>query len=166
MRDLSYILRHTRPDCMDEYGWVPIPYLIQKIGTSKINLLMCVDDDSKNRFEVDTSENKVRARYGHTNGVEIHRSYPKANIIDGWKHATWYESYIYIQKDGFLRKMSRDCVHFANNAHCLRKRPVVLELRPCKTHTDLIASNLFKASDTVAISTIDIPVCCLHVVEG
>lgn len=147
MRYLSYILRHTRNCEMTEDGWVQLSRLADFMQKPFIVLRSAILNDSKNRFELDGD--RVRARYGHSNQIYI--EYPIASRECQWFHATSYKAWEQIKEDGFLRKMNRNAVHFANDLRYLRPRPVILRL----VYDDTI--DLRQASATVAICKHDIP---------
>lgn len=155
MRYLSYLLRHTRSCEMTEDGWVQLSHLADFMQKPIVVLRGAIIDDPKNRFELDG--NRVRARYGHSN--KIHIEYPIASHECQWFHATSYKAWEQIKEEGFLRKMNRDAVHFANDIRYLRPRPVILRL-----HYDT-SIDLRQASTTVAICKHDIPITNIVYIE-
>lgn len=76
---LSLVLRH-RPDSigitLDDNGWVEIPALLSALterGTAitRDDLLRVVANNDKQRFELDASADRIRARQGHSVEVEL-----------------------------------------------------------------------------------------------
>lgn len=148
-KKLSYLLRHSEHPSID--GWIPVPFLIANYGFSRKGLQNIVEHDEKQRCEFSEEQDKVRARYGHTNHVHIHYepSVPPAKLY----HGTSQKSVERIMSEG-LKKMSRQYVHLSEtieNAVKVGSRhgnPVVIEVNAQKMAEN---GHLFYSVDPCAI---------------
>ena len=78
-RRLSFVLRH-RPDSiglqLDAAGWVEVDTLLSALAqhgrsVPRSALQRCVDTNDKQRFELSTDGQRIRARQGHSVPVEL-----------------------------------------------------------------------------------------------
>lgn len=165
MRALSRFLRHAPPLDMDDGGWVPVTTLAALLRVDPQDILNAVDMDGKARMEYDRTHTLVRARYGHS--IPLPRvawmDHPMKLPPEGAKvmHATTHANWEKIQKDGYLRPMNRQAVHFSIDKKLLRNRPVVLLLDVNAATKDGIS--LYWATDKIVVSPHNIPTKYLHV---
>ena len=128
LKQLSYILRHNSPCKIDDYGWCLIEDLLPFINITRYQLEQIVINDNKNRFEI--LNNYIRACQGHTIKLKtpIIKEIDISHNIKFAYHATKEETWIKIQKDGYLMPMNRMHIHFATNINHMRNLPIVLSL--------------------------------------
>jgi len=128
---LSWILRHGLKDHeIDEHGWCTLDVLRQYRPFSMDELQQIVDTDSKQRFELQIHEQKIRAVQGHSIGkvqdamnIEIHswdafcqHFGPTPKVI----HGTYKRHLTSIQQHG-LQRMQRNYIHFTTDRSKCRK---------------------------------------------
>lgn len=66
---LAYMLRHDPSSSnitLSEDGYVPVNAVVEVLHVTRDELALLVGADTKNRFEVDATGTKVRARQGHS----------------------------------------------------------------------------------------------------
>lgn len=161
MRGFSKLMRHMRHPDMDESGWLPLETICECLHVSEAQVIQAVDTDNKGRMEYDAVRARVRARYGHSIRLErpgwlCHRvEWDEIMGVD-IMHATSWEAWDMIKKDGMLRPMNRDTVHFATDMRFVRKRPCVLllEIEKCKDATHI---NMYWATQYVIVCPTPVP---------
>jgi putative RNA 2'-phosphotransferase len=113
-KELSFRLRHKPDDLeMDEYGWVLIEKLLNKIeGLSKEELLKIVKENNKQRFSISEDDLSIKANQGHSIPIkfELSPSKPPRFLY----HGTSYDAFKTIKDEG-LKKMNRHHVHLTDN---------------------------------------------------
>jgi putative RNA 2'-phosphotransferase len=71
---LCLILRHNPGKVgltLDENGWAFVEELVKKTSISQSLLMHIVEKDTKNRYELNASRTKIRARQGHSLPVDL-----------------------------------------------------------------------------------------------
>lgn len=167
MKGLAKLLRHTKLECMDDEGWVPLSYVATILHVSEEDIIKEVGDKSKKkRFEVsEPLHNKIRARYGHsiTLSTPPWKQFPvyiDANSLYNVMHTTTEANWGVIQKDGYLRPMNRMTIHFATDYSLLRKHPIVLHLDMERAVEHGIS--LYWATDNIIVCPAPIHVSFIH----
>ncbi|MFJ8528659.1 RNA 2'-phosphotransferase [Bacillus sp. NPDC094106] len=175
---LCKILRHSPSQfhvTLDEYGYAPIEEILNAIRSderwsnliSKEIILKVVKTDEKQRYKLDSTGTKIKARYGHSIEVKSdevqNRTLPEILY-----HGTGIEHLHSIQKLGLL-PMKRTNVHLSETTHFANKSakrnqyPLLLEV------DTIVAKDLgvtFEyAGDEVWLSS-PIPSDCLTVVTS
>lgn len=167
---LSYVLRHNPNDLeMNEEGFVPIQQVLKKIqkkfpdvDRSFIERLI---HEGNTRFQL--KENQIRALYGHSIPVKIHRNKDFQDTI--LYHGTSEKAAKKIIKEG-LKPKGRNKVHLSTSIqeairvgkrHC--KNPVILFIDAKKVIEKGIS--IEKATDKVFLSDY-IPPECIFKKEG
>lgn len=110
---LSYLLRHSPESgnlVLDEQGWVGVDEVLASTGMSREDLQAAVDQNDKNRFELDGD--RIRARQGHSVSVDLGLEpvVPPAVLY----HGTAREALPAIFASG-LSPMSRQHVHLSSS---------------------------------------------------
>ncbi len=118
-RSLSLWLRHKPENIgiiIDKQGWTNIVELIKK-GSSKIeftidDLKQVVEENDKQRFEIDLDNDLIRASQGHSINVDIkYDEYiPDGSVF----HGTTLENIESIKKEGLISG-NRQHVHLSKN---------------------------------------------------
>lgn len=117
---LSYVLRH-RPDSvgltLKEGGWTNVDLLCKAMSNSgrvitREILEQVVADNDKQRFEFDSSQDRIRARQGHS--VEIDLLYDPVEPPDVLYHGTAKHKLESIFETGLI-KGNRHHVHMSTN---------------------------------------------------
>jgi putative RNA 2'-phosphotransferase len=144
---LAYLLRH-QPEAlnldMDRAGWVRVDALLRGVQArdaswTRERLEQIVRQSEKNRFALDASGDRIRARYGHSVAVDL--GYDPAVPPDVLFHGTPAASVDAICSEG-LRPMSRQQVHLSEEVAAARKvarrrgHPVVLRIDAREMHAD------------------------------
>lgn len=71
---LSYLLRHSPESgnlVLDSQGWVSVEAVLTSTGMSREDLQAAVEQNDKNRFELDPVRDSIRARQGHSVEVDL-----------------------------------------------------------------------------------------------
>ena len=138
-RFLSLVLRH-RPDTigltLDAAGWVEVDALLAGCLASgrrldRAGLIELVRTNDKQRFELSTDGERIRASQGHS--VEVDLAYASATPPDVLWHGTVARVLPLIRADGLL-PMQRHHVHLsadrttAERVGARRGTPVLLEV--------------------------------------
>lgn len=137
---LSLVLRH-KPETigidLDENGWIDIDLLIQKVNEHgrKINrkeLYFIVENNSKKRFALDETTNKIRANQGHS--LNINLGFEAIQPPEILYHGTAQRFEDSIINSG-IEKRNRHHVHLsaekstAKNVGQRHGKPIILEVR-------------------------------------
>ncbi|MDF9599615.1 RNA 2'-phosphotransferase [Bacillus cereus] len=175
---LCKILRHSPSQfhvSLDEYGYAPIDELLNAISSNEkwanlVNvemILEVVKTDEKQRYKLDSTGTKIKARYGHSIAVKSDEEQNRV-LPDILYHGTGMEHLDSIQNLGLL-PMKRVNVHlsettfFANKSAKRNQFPVLLKV------DTIMAKNLgvtFEyAGDEVWLSSLT-PSDCLTVVTS
>lgn len=142
---LSLILRHQPAIIgivLDEYGWVEVEILLQKMAESNRQITIdvlrqVVANNDKKRFTFNDDGTKIRANQGHS--IAVNLDLPKQIPPKVLYHGTAQRFINSIQKQG-LQKRNRQHVHLSDNietATMVGKRHgevVVLEIAAEKMH--------------------------------
>ncbi|GAB1266729.1 RNA 2'-phosphotransferase [Aurantivibrio infirmus] len=113
---LSFILRHKPDDIgleLDESGWASIAELIEKSNKYNISreiLDIVVETNDKQRFAIDSKNNRIRANQGHSIDVEL--SLTAVEPPDYLLHGTATRFEQSIMSNG-LSKQKRHHVHLS-----------------------------------------------------
>ncbi|OEU96055.1 RNA 2'-phosphotransferase [Streptomyces oceani] len=146
----KYLARHLRHDpqrigiTLDARGWVPVEELLRAAAQhgfrfSRAELAEVVADNDKQRYSLDTSQDRIRANQGHSVPVELDLAATRPP--DWLYHGTSARSVAAIQKEG-LRPMNRHAVHLSPRRETARRvgtrrgRPVVLPVAAADMHRD------------------------------
>lgn len=116
-RLLSYYLRHSY-ELVDKKGWANIDDILNKIKCSLEELMLIVDTNDKQRFELSEDKKKIRARQGHSIDVdvELEEAKPTSDLYHGTS-SYYLDS---ILKNG-INKKDRLFVHLADSIDLARK---------------------------------------------
>ncbi len=113
---LALILRHKPEEIgltLDQNGWADVNTLVNLSKITKDELDQIVSTDNKNRYEYNEDKTKIRARQGHSIGVDLGL---EAKVpLDTLYHGTSSENYKMIQHTGGISRMSRDYVHLSKD---------------------------------------------------
>ncbi len=118
-KTISYWLRHNPEDQnlnMDSEGWVDLDKVItvlnQNITEISLNEIIEIDNSSdKKRWEIDLSNNKIRATHGHSVNIELTNfQIPPEKLY----HGTKIENIKSILSSG-IEKRERQFVHLSQN---------------------------------------------------
>ncbi len=136
---LSYVLRHHPESIglvLDAQGWADINILLDKCAAKNIlfdreDLVQLVAQNDKQRFAIDTANNKIRANQGHSIRIDagLEPELPPAVLY----HGTAKQFLPAILEQG-LQKQNRLHVHLsqdivtARNVGSRRGVPVVLQV--------------------------------------
>lgn len=136
---LSYVLRHHPESidlALDEQGWADIDILLEKCATKNVlfdreDLMKLVAQNDKQRFAIDTENNKIRANQGHSIRIDagLQPEVPPAVLY----HGTAARFLSSILEEG-LQKQNRLHVHLSQEIATARNVggrhgvPVVLEV--------------------------------------
>lgn len=161
MRGFSKLMRHVRHPEMDDSGWLPLQSICEWLRVSEDQVVQAVVNDKKGRMEYDSLRERVRARYGHS--IELVRP-PWLRYHVEWDnvlgvdimHATSWEAWDMIKKDGVLRPMNRMTVHFATDKRFVRNRPCVLALDVEKCKEDGVT--MYWATQHVVVCPYPVPI--------
>ncbi|MFB6457881.1 RNA 2'-phosphotransferase [Chitinophaga sp. Hz27] len=160
---LSYILRHDPASIgleLDSQGWADVNVLLQKAG-KKITfdeMQEIVATCEKQRFSLDTTNNRIRANQGHSISVEL--GLQPQEPPEFLYHGTASRTIQLIKTDG-LKKMSRHHVHLSLDKEMATKVgarhgfPAILTIRSGQMHRD---GYLFYCSDNNVWLTDAVPV--------
>jgi putative RNA 2'-phosphotransferase len=111
---LSYLLRHEPEDLdMNIQGWVSVDKLIDKLDITLEELTKETELDDKQRFDLDLSNNKIRANQGHSIEwveLDLERKEPPTFLFHGTKE----ESVKSIRKEG-MKKQTRNHIHLSTD---------------------------------------------------
>lgn len=111
-KQLSFLLRHDTEYKFDEHGYREVSDLIENHGFSIEELVEIVETNDKQRYEFDSSKNKIRARQGHS--ININIDLKEMTPPDFLYHGTATRFLDSIYKDG-IKKMSRNYVQLSEN---------------------------------------------------
>ena len=162
---LSLLLRH-KPEAlqlnMDKNGWVNVDELLEKLQKSgkKVNyddLLEVVANNNKKRFKLDTENNRIRAKQGHSIAIdaELPEKTPPAILY----HGTAQKNLESIQKEG-LKSRSRLHVHLSKDEETAilvgqrHGEPIILEI---DCHQMLAQGHTFYLSENGVWLTNQVP---------
>jgi putative RNA 2'-phosphotransferase len=138
-KSLSYWLRHA-PDAgqitLDSNGWTPVAAIRAALGrkglpNSMEALLETVADNDKQRFELSDDHSQIRARQGHSVGVDA--EWPEALPPEFLYHGTVDKFLGAIMAEG-LKPMARHHVHLSPDVETAikvgsrRGKPVILKV--------------------------------------
>ncbi|MFK8008324.1 MAG: RNA 2'-phosphotransferase [Saprospiraceae bacterium] len=144
---LSLVLRH-KPETigikLDEQGWVDIDILIQKVNDfgkkmTKEELYFTVENNSKKRFAIDESNNKIRANQGHS--IDVNLGFEPIQPPEVLFHGTARRFLKSIYENG-LEKRNRHHVHLsadkitAVSVGQRHGKPIILEVKALDMHKD------------------------------
>lgn len=131
-KKLSYGLRH-QPEALgielDDQGWTDISILLDKMSITREELEYVVEHNSKKRFAIDESNNRIRANQGHS--VAINLGLVQKTPPDQLYHGTTQKHYGQIATEG-LKKMSRNHVHLSEDIETAKQvgsrhgKPIIL----------------------------------------
>lgn len=138
-RTLSRVLRHDPAAAgvsLDDAGWASVPELLagladRGVTVTRDELVAVVAGSDKQRFELDTVTDRIRARQGHTVPVDL--GLAPATPPPVLYHGTPARNVASILRDG-LRRGQRHHVHLspdeetAHRVGARRGNPVVLEV--------------------------------------
>ena len=131
---ISYLLRHNPEELiMDINGYVYINDLLNKLNISFNELDSIVQENNKQRFSYNYTNEKIRANQGHTiKGLELNfKEVTDENLC--LYHGTSIENYEKIKLFG-LSPMLRNYVHLTDNIETAKQTG----LRHCKNKSELI----------------------------
>lgn len=122
---MSYLLRHNPEDLkMDEYGFVSIKPLLNKLNITINDLESIVKDNNKQRFSFSEDKLYIRANQGHSNGLapmlklaQITAIQQDFEIYHGTSLDVWN-----IIKETSIKPMSRNYVHWTKDINLAKKR--------------------------------------------
>ena len=137
---LSLVLRHKPQTIgieLNEDGWIDIDILIQKVNDfgkslNREELYFIVENNSKKRFAIDETNNKIRANQGHS--ININLGFEPIQPPQVLYHGTATRFLESIIENG-LEKRNRHHVHLsadkntATNVGQRHGKPVILEVR-------------------------------------
>jgi putative RNA 2'-phosphotransferase len=137
-KQLSFLLRHDTEYKFDEHGYREVSDLVKNHGFTKTELIEIVETNDKQRYEFDSTKNKIRARQGHSVSinVDLKEMNPPAQLYHGTA-TRFLDSIMY----GGIKKMSRNYVQLSEDittALSVGKRhgkPVILVI-DCKKMKD------------------------------
>jgi len=113
-KKLSYLLRHNPEDLdMNIQGWVSVDKLIDRLDITLEDLEDEAKSDGKQRFDLDLSNNKMRANQGHSIEwveLDLERTEPPYYLF----HGTKKESADSIRKEG-MKKQTRNHIHLSTD---------------------------------------------------
>lgn len=163
-KTLSLWLRH-RPDqaglSLDAQGWADVDAVLAALAAKGFpgdidSLLTVVEENDKQRFELTADTARIRARQGHSVGVDLALSpaEPPAELY----HGTVERFLEAILKEG-LRKMRRHHVHLSPDVETARRvgarrgTPVILTINAAEMralgHTFYVTENRVWLTDHV-----------------
>lgn len=161
------LLRH-RPEAaglvLDRAGWVRVDDLLRgmwnKRGTkvTKELLQQVVDTNNKRRFEFNEDGTKIRARQGHSVGVDL--GYEPEAPPEILYHGTGSQNVASIRKKG-LQKRQRHAVHLsldkatAANVGSRHGKPVLLTIKARQMHDN---GHVFYLTENKVWYTDNVPV--------
>jgi len=166
------VLRHHPESeglAMDGHGWVLIAGLLRSRGArarglTRAVLERVVAENEKQRFEVDESGGRIRARQGHSVAVQL--DWKEAIPPDRLYHGTATHALASIRAEG-LRKGTRHHVHLSLDAATARRvgarhgRPAVLVIRAKEMREQgyrfFVSSNGIWLTEEVPPDFIDFP---------
>lgn len=136
---LSFLLRHDRSYQFDNMGYREVKDLIEHHGFTEKLLKDIVETNDKQRYEYNEDKTKIRARQGHSIGVDVglEEMVPPAILY----HGTASRLILSIRKIG-IDKMKRILVHLSTNYETAEGvgrrhgRPVVLEVEAKRMYDD------------------------------
>ncbi|WP_299193127.1 RNA 2'-phosphotransferase [uncultured Erythrobacter sp.] len=142
-KSLSYWLRHEPQKAginLDQQGWAPTDAILEALGkrglATDLDLLRrVVTENDKQRFEFNDDETQIRARQGHSVGVE--GAWKKANPPAKLYHGTVEKFLPAIEQEG-LTKQKRHHVHLSPDIETASKvgqrrgKPVILVIDAAK----------------------------------
>jgi putative RNA 2'-phosphotransferase len=114
-KKLSYILRHNPQSIgikMDDYGWVDVETLCEKLLIDNDYLDIVVETSDKKRFRYSDDFTKIKANQGHSEALNIKNDMEAINPPFEVYHGTKKELLDTIMKEG-LKPMSRQHVHLS-----------------------------------------------------
>ena len=145
-RELAFLLRHDADafdkGLIDSSGWRSVSEL-EKSGFTRTLLDEIVRTNDKKRYEFSQDGRKIRARQGHSIGVDVglEEAVPPETLYHGTSRKAYYES---IVREG-LRPMSRLHVHLSPDEATARKvgsrhgaDPLVIVIDAGAMHRDRI----------------------------
>ena len=142
---LSYVLRH-RPDSigiqLDDAGWAEVEHLLDGLALHGRAISMdvlreVVDTNPKRRFEFSPDNTEIRARQGHSIGVNL--GYEPVAPPEILFHGTPETSVASILETG-LEKRRRHHVHMSTDRQLMievarrRGQPVIIQIESGKMH--------------------------------
>jgi len=112
-KEISYLLRH-KPEGLDmnEYGWVFIDKLLDKLKITRSELEKIVAENNKQRFTISEDGLKIKANQGHS--IDIKLELEPIEPPEVLYHGTSMSHYKEIEKSG-LKKMQRHHVHMTES---------------------------------------------------
>lgn len=136
---LSFLLRHDRSYQFDDMGYREVKDLVEHHGFTEKLLESIVETNDKKRYEYNEDKTKIRARQGHSIGVDVglEEMVPPTILY----HGTASRLVSGIKKIG-IDKMKRILVHLSTNYETAEGvgrrhgRPVVLEVEAKRMHDD------------------------------
>ena len=136
---LSFLLRHDRSYQFDDMGYREVKDLVEHHGFTEKLLESIVETNDKKRYEYNEDKTKIRARQGHSIGVDVglEEMVPPTILY----HGTASRLVSGIKKIG-IDKMKRILVHLSTNYETAEGvgrrhgRPVVLEVEAKSMHDD------------------------------
>ena len=146
-KQLSYVLRHAPGSVgltLDAAGWVPVPELLAALEASgqpisRDDVVRVVAQSDKQRFELDPSGDRIRARQGHS--IDVDLDLPVAVPPPVLFHGTPSRNVEAILAEG-LNRGARHHVHLSADeatATAVGRRrgtPVVLRVDAAAMHRD------------------------------
>jgi putative RNA 2'-phosphotransferase len=140
---LSQLLRHNPGKLglhMDQAGWVPISELMSAFTLSE--LIKIVENDQKQRYQMDQGHTKIRATSGHSIPGIVPDLKIATNVPEELFHGTSKENLDLIYRSGALKSMNRNYIHLTSDQADAWKvgsrhgTPVVIVLDSVKMVTD------------------------------
>lgn len=109
---LAYILRHSKTIDRQFGGWISISDVMEQTGFQLNVIKEIVSMDEKGRFEIDKTNNLIRALYGHS--VHVNMGYAEVKPPSTLLHGTASYAIQQIMSDG-LNPRSRQFVHLTDD---------------------------------------------------
>lgn len=109
---LAYILRHSKTVERQFGGWVNMSDVMNQTGYQADIIKEIVRMDKKGRFEIDETNNCIRALYGHS--VKVDMGYKEVEPPSTLMHGTTPDAAQHILSDG-LSSRSRQFVHLTDD---------------------------------------------------
>lgn len=111
-KKLAYILRHSKTIDRQLGGWIDISDVVNHTGYPADVIQEIVNVDSKGRFEIDETNNLIRALYGHS--VQVNLEYPEMQPPTILLHGTASNAVGLIMSNGLCPR-SRQFVHLTDD---------------------------------------------------
>lgn len=130
-KKLAYILRHSKTIDRQLGGWIDISEVVNHTGYPADVIKEIVNVDAKRRFEIDETNNLIRALYGHS--VQVNLEYPEVQPPTTLLHGTASAAVGLIMSNGLCPR-SRQFVHLTDDFD--------MAINSGKRHGDSIVLNI------------------------